>query len=331
MIPVAEAEGVTIHAPKDGIVGFHNSPYPAHVQDGAIDIFFGMDFTAPALSPVSGKVICIEKNKAGVARHFQADPYDYILGIEQNGVCARMLHVKPEVEESDEIDIGDRLGRHLRSPLLPFWSSPHIHVEIKECNDMRNPLGAFPLNIIGHGRFNGPQKLDFTEIDAVIAQSTKDYLIVEPSIDIFGSIGKYHGIAVNVAGEFALLDAQVPWNCYGGLLLAQESRISLEDEVRFGEVPLGKVVRIHGNMATYALGGKLGNGIDRYSKGLTYKDVGRFDVPYKRIKVNGKIFLGISTSLSLYENRTLKLVFEEPQEKPLEVGEFLRIELDVGD
>ena len=79
MIPVAEAQGITIHAPEDGIVGFHNSPYPAHVQGGAVDIFFGTEFTVPALSPVSGKVIYIEKNKVGMARYFQADPYDYII------------------------------------------------------------------------------------------------------------------------------------------------------------------------------------------------------------------------------------------------------------
>ncbi len=330
MIPVAEAEGITIHAPQDGIVGFHTSPYPVHVQDGAVDIFPGRNFTAPALSPVSGKVVFIEKNKVGVARHFQADPYDYIIAVEQNGICVRMLHVEPEIEEGDEIDIGNRLGRYLRSPLLPFWSYPHIHAEVKDCGDTKSPLDAFPLNLVGSGAFKGSPKEEFVELDAEVVLATNDYLIVAPSMNIFGSIGKYHGLAVNVGREFALLDAQVPWNCYGGLLLSEDSTVSAGKEVKLGGISLGKVMKSRENIATYALGGELGDGIDRYSKGLQYKDVGRFNVPYKRIKVNGEVFLGISTSLSLAENRTLKLVPTEPIKNAYEVGELVSIELDVG-
>jgi hypothetical protein len=155
--------------------------------------------------------------------------------------------------------------------------------------------------------------------------------MVAPKKNLFGTIGKYHGLAVNVNEEFALLDAQAPWNCYGGLLLPEDSRISLGDDVRLGGIQLGKVVRIRGNFATYAMGGELGDGIDRYSKGLLYKDVNRFNVPRKRIEVNGEVFLGISTSLSLTENRTLKLVPVEPVNEPPQVGEMVTIELDVSE
>jgi hypothetical protein len=76
------------------------------------------------------------------------------------------------------------------------------------------------------------------------------------------------------------------------------------------------------------LGGELGDGIDRYSKGLLYKDVGRFNVPYKRIKVNGEIFLGISTGLFLYEEKSVRLVPLKPLEKEFEEGEELIVELN---
>ncbi len=330
MISVAEAEGITIHAPREGIVGFHTSPYPVHVQSGAVDIFPGRDFTAPALSPAFGKVVFIEKNKVGVARHFQADPYDYIIAIEQNGICVRMLHVEPEVNEGDEIDIGDRLGRYLRSPLLPFWSFPHIHAEIKDCSDTKSPLDAYPLDVLGSGEFNGSPEEEFTELEAKVVLATKNYLIVSPLKDIFGNIGQYWGVVAETGNEPALLDGQVPWNCYGGLILSEKSTVSVGEEVRLGEVLLGKVMKRRGNIATYALGGELGDGIDRYSKGLLYKDVGRFNVPYKRIKVNGEVFLGISIGLSLTENRTLKLVPTEPIKKRYGIGEIITIELDIG-
>ena len=79
------------------------------------------------------------------------------------------------------------------------------------------------------------------------------------------------------------------------------------------------------------MGGELGDGIDRYSKGLLYKDVGRFNVPYKRIKVNGEVFLGISTGLFLYEERSVRLVPLKPLETEFEEGEEVMVELDVGE
>jgi hypothetical protein len=329
MIPVAETHGITLHAPPESIVGFHTSPYPVHVQGGALDIFQGRDFNSQAKSPVFGKVVFIEKNKVGIARYFTADPYDYITVIEQDEICVRMLHVEPEVSVGDRIEIGETLGRYLRSPLLPFWSYPHIHTEVKDCKDKQSPLDAFPLDLLGSGKFRCSPEKEYDMIDAEVRFCSKDYIIASPLTDIFGNIGKYWGVAVAVGEEFALLDAQVPWNCYGGLILSEESRISVGEEVRLGSLTLGNVVKRKGNLAAYALGGELGDGIDRYSKGLLYKDIGRFNVPYKRIKVNDEIFLGISTGLSLYENKNLKLVPSQPLERIYRKGEKLSVQLHV--
>ncbi|UCF07529.1 MAG: hypothetical protein JSW28_07730 [Thermoplasmata archaeon] len=330
MIPVAESQGITIHAPPKGIVGFNTSPYPVHVQGGAVDLFPGSDFSIPVKSPVFGKVTFIEKNKVGIARHFNADPNDYIMAIEQKKTCVRMLHVKPKIGVGEAVEVGDELGTYLRSPLLPFWSYPHIHAEVKDCRDVQSPLNAHPLNLLGSGEFKGAPKTDYVGFEAEVLRASENYLIVLPDMDIFGNIGNYWGVALGVGEEFALLDAQAPWNCYGGLLLPKDSDVREGQEVLFGAVSLGVVVKRKGNYATYAFGGELGDGIDRYSKGLLYKDVGRFNVPYKRIKVNDDIFLGISTSLSLYENRTLKLVPAQPLERSYEEGEKVSIELDIG-
>ena len=329
MIPVAKAQGITIHSPPQAIVAFHSSPYPVHVQGGAIDIFGSREFGTFVLSPISGEVTLIDKSKVGRARYFKTEPYDYIFVIKNDEACVRMLHMEPEIEIGENVKVGDKIGRYIRTPLLPFWSYPHVHVEVKDCSDTQSPLNAYPLKRLDGGNFHGTPDRDYVNIEAKVQLATKNYVIVSPLIDIFGAIGNYWGVAVEVGDEFCLLDAQTPWNCYGGLALSENSRVDLDQEVKFGGVSLGKVVRVHGKMATYALGGELGDGIDRYSKGLLYRDVNMFNVPYKRIKVNEEVFLGISTGLSLFENREVRLIPLKPLEREYEVGEELEIMLDV--
>jgi hypothetical protein len=301
------------------------------VQGGAIDIFGSREFGARVLSPIFGEVIIIDKSKVGIARHFKAEPFDYIIVIKNNDVCIRILHVEPEIKVGDVVEVGDIIGKYIHTPLLPFWSYPHAHVEVKDCDDSLTPLNAYPQKRLGGGIFHGNPAKEYVTIEGKVQLSTDNYIIVTPKNDIFGSVGPYWGVAVEVGDEFGLLDAQTPWNCYGGIALPENSNVGIGFEVKFGGVFIGKVVRIYENMATYARGGELGDGIDRYSKGLLYKDVNRFNVPHKRIMVNKEIFLGISTGLSLAENRTIRLIPRRPLERKYDIGEHVVIELDCGD
>jgi hypothetical protein len=273
-------------------------------------------------------VTLIDKSKVGVPRHFKSDPFDYITVLKNNDVCVRLLHIEPEVEVGDSIRVGDKVGKYIRTPLLPFWSYPHIHLEVKDCRDVAHPLNAFPLEPLIVGDFRGSPDSEFNSFIAEVKLFTSNYILVLPAIDIFGQVGDFHGIAVSVGSELGLLDSQTPWNGYGGVILGNDSKAKIGDEVRFGSTILGNVARINKNLATYVLGGDLGDGIDRYSKGLLFKDVGRFNVPYRRIKVNDEIFMGISTGLFLSENKEVRLVPLRPVERKYEIGERVNVELD---
>jgi hypothetical protein len=328
MIPVACAKGVKVHCPESGMLAFCSSPYPGHVQGGAVDIFGSRKFGSQVRSPVSGEVAIIDKSKVGKSRFFESEPYDYITVIKSNEVCVRILHMEPEMEVGAKIKMGDTIGRYIRTPLLPFWSLPHAHVDVKDPSDPVSPQNVFLMDRIGDGDFQGEPEFDFTTIKAEVEMANENYVMVGPNIDIFGKIGKYFGVAVRIGDELGLLDAQTPWNCYGGVALSTNTKVRIRDEVRMGNVLLGNVERIYKNIATYSFGGEVGDGIDRFSKGLLYRDVNRFNAPHKRIRVNGEEFLGFSIGLSLFENRTLRLIPKRPIEETYEAGEILNIELD---
>jgi hypothetical protein len=230
-----------------------------------MDIFTGREFGIFAPSPVSGTVNMIDKSKVGKSRHFESEPYDYIISLEVEDICVRLLHIEPLVEVGDIVKMGDNVGKYIRTPLLPFWSYPHAHCEIKDCKDTQSPLDAFPLTPDVTGRYVGPQEMKFNTFTGKVKLFTSNYILISPSIDFFGKVGNFHGISVSVGNEMGILDGQSPWNAYGGVILGEESDVKVGDEVRFGSVLLGKVERLSGSMATYVLGGELGDGIDRYS------------------------------------------------------------------
>lgn len=328
MIPVAAAKDVTVHAPEKTFVAFRSSPYPVHVQGGAVDIFGEGDFDSSAKCPVAGEVISILKRNVGYPRFFDSEPNDYEILLKTQDACVRFLHIEPEIEVEEHVKLGQIIGKFIRSPLLPFWSQPHVHVEIKDLRKISGPQNAFLLERIGEGKLEGELDLEFNIIETMVVLATENYIVVSPDADIFGRMGRYFGVTVGVGGDAGLLDAHAPWNCYGGVALPENSKVEVGDEVRLGKVLLGKVENVYKNIATYSLGGKVGDGVYRFSKGLMYRDVRRFNVPRKRIHVNGEEYLGFSTGLSLFENRTLRLIPEKPLERKYEMGEKIIIDLD---
>ena len=81
----------------------YNSPYPAHVEGRAIDLY--PEFGAP--SPVAGTVVDTLTVRAP-SRDY-ADPNDHLIVIDTGEHLARLLHIDPDVEVGNRIEIGDDL------------------------------------------------------------------------------------------------------------------------------------------------------------------------------------------------------------------------------
>lgn len=100
----------------------YNSPYPAHVEGRAIDLY--PEFGAP--SPVAGTVVDTLTVRAP-SRDY-ADPNDHLIVIDTGEHLARLLHIDPDVEVGDRIEIGDDLGTLVRSGYFAPWVDNHIHL-----------------------------------------------------------------------------------------------------------------------------------------------------------------------------------------------------------
>lgn len=120
----------------------YNSPYVAHADGSAIDLY--PDAGAP--SPIAGTVLDTRTVRAP-PKPYAADN-DHLIIIDTGHRCARVLHVDPAVEPGETVAIGDTLGELIRSGYFAPWVDNHIHLGFRppDANPYR-ASGSLPIHV----------------------------------------------------------------------------------------------------------------------------------------------------------------------------------------
>ena len=100
----------------------YNSPYPAHDDGRAVDLYPRRG----APSPVAGEVVAHRRVRAPDRPWAEAD--DHLLVVDTGSHLARVLHVEPSVAVGDRVGVGDDLGRTVRSGYFAPWVPDHLHL-----------------------------------------------------------------------------------------------------------------------------------------------------------------------------------------------------------
>jgi hypothetical protein len=131
-----------------------NSPYPAHDNGCAIDLY--PDGEA-GVSPVAGVVR--ETRTVGCPDRPYAADEDHLIVVELDedwcrragvapGTIARILHVVPEMSPGDRVAVGDTLGPLTRSGFFGQWVDDHVHLGFRapDANALR-ASGSLPVDV----------------------------------------------------------------------------------------------------------------------------------------------------------------------------------------
>lgn len=254
-VAIVQARGVQLYANIDHHVSLFNSPYYSHKVARAIDIYYNDEsYEEPASSPVNGSVEMVRKVSPPHNKKFKASPSDWLIFLKsevESHLGIRILHVEPEVEVGDKIEIGDHLGHYIRSGYFNFWTGPHMHVEVR---DLANPLrakGGYPLTPIKRGddkekNVNFLSGMPFFEIDLM----NEDYLTVKADSWMV-EINGYWGLACNVGEEIGILDGGLPHYGRCGVHLAKMKSVKKGDMVRIGSLTVGIIARSWERYATF--------------------------------------------------------------------------------
>src|SRR5512137_272441 len=97
--------GVRIFAEADWEYTFFGSPYPAHHEFRAIDIYQSKDFGDVAVSPVAGTVyrtMRFDSPSLG-----KAPLPEYLTIIRCGDYLAKIMHIEPTVKDGEKVAVGD--------------------------------------------------------------------------------------------------------------------------------------------------------------------------------------------------------------------------------
>lgn len=121
----------------------YNSPYTAHREGRAIDLYPGTD-RAP--SPVTGTVVQT-RTMSAPSRSYAA-PNDHLIVIDTGTELARILHVDPAVETGTNVEQGDDLGPLVRSGYFAPWVDNHVHLGFRAYGtDPVRASGSLPIDL----------------------------------------------------------------------------------------------------------------------------------------------------------------------------------------
>jgi len=204
----------------------YNSPYPAHDRGCAVDLYRDPDRDDDlAPSPVAGEVL--DTHERRVPNRAYAEATDHILlvdvdaeasgfdataggvdsGVDPADLVARMLHVDPAVEPGDRVEVGDPLGRLVRSGFFAPWVDDHVHLGFRRRDQhLLRAGGSHPLSLPVDPR---PLEWDGT---GTVVEVGETYVVLDAPTS---GAGEWVGVAADGGG---VLDGGLAHYEGGGLL-----------------------------------------------------------------------------------------------------------------
>ncbi|MBN2230958.1 MAG: hypothetical protein JW779_15340 [Candidatus Thorarchaeota archaeon] len=224
---IAQASNIKIHSPDDAYFSFYNSPYTGHSLGTAVDIYpKHQEWKGPVPSPVAGVVEEVRKMKMGQPKNFPTEDFDYAIGIRPENKCndiVRIMHTEPSVKKGERIELGDDIGKALRSRYFNYWTGPHYHVEVLPHQFFSRASKSHPLDLPFYFEERAISKNNM-ETEFLITAVTEDNVIGHPLDLDYSNINDLSGLsAVTDYGRtVGILDGGLSHYRHGGIIGGQD-------------------------------------------------------------------------------------------------------------
>jgi len=213
VVIIAEADGLKIESFPGYFFSFLNSPFLAHRELKAVDIFPVSRKIEDVKSPVSGVII-----DAQVHIMRKNNMKEHVIIIDSGEYYVKILHVEPYLSVGEEVKSGQVFGKLYISPYFRPWTDPHIHLEIRYKQDYLRARGGVKLKI--------PNCIAKGKTELTDEYEIMDTYALRRIIPI--RCGDFYG-----AGDTGIIDGGYPHYKYGLLLGGDEPSLLNK---RIGEI-----------------------------------------------------------------------------------------------
>lgn len=214
---LVNVDNIRVSIPQTSHFSIGTSPYYAHQHGLAIDIYHHLTLkNYEVLSPVSGKVQKIKKVGAPKAKFSDGIDIDYLILLtnpKNSAIMWKLMHVNPNVKVGDLIHIGDLLGKTIRNGYFSYWSSPHLHLEIRPINDAIRAKGGKSFSLAIRKKYVPNEfckKVNIDQIPIEINSISPEMILARLPKHFYDNQFPFYGVKARVNNLECLLDGGIP-------------------------------------------------------------------------------------------------------------------------
>ena len=153
-IPLFKAGEVELYVPVESFISMFSSPYTPHIYGSAVDVSNSIKFGDEAPSLVKGVVEKVVEVQAPPGPFEERDCIISITPNNQRRYRVKIMHIDPMVKPGDHVDVGDVIGRYIRTNFFVYHTLPHMHIEVCKDRTLR-PSSAVKIEIQLHHALPG--------------------------------------------------------------------------------------------------------------------------------------------------------------------------------
>ncbi len=248
---IVQMNDVRVSIPQTSHFTIGTSPYYAHQHGLAIDVYHNLSLeNYEVLSPVSGKILKIKSLIAPIPKFSNGINRDYLILIENpsnSEILWKFMHVKSPFKVGEKIEVGDLLGETIRNGYFSYWSSPHMHLEIRPVRDAIRARGGvnFSLSIKEKDREQENIKdINTTQIPVKIHSVYPEMILANLPSHFYHNSFPIYGVKIRVGSIECILDGGIPHYKIGTAISQHGFNSDIPKSVYLGNNKIGNLHEI---------------------------------------------------------------------------------------
>ena len=164
------------------------------------------------------------------------------------------MHVKPTVKVGEKIEVGELLGETIRNGYFSYWSSPHLHLEIRPFNDAIRARGGknFLLAIEEKDKpMNFFEETNTTRIPVEIHSVYPEIILGKLPKHFYHNLFPIYGVKARINNLNCILDGGIPHYKIGTVIFQRKYNIDILNSVFLGPNKIGILHEINGQFGLF--------------------------------------------------------------------------------
>ncbi len=255
---IVKMDDIRVSIPQTSHFSIGTSPYYAHQHGLAIDIYQNLTLeNYKVLSPISGKILKVKSLAAPKPKFSDGINVDYLILISDPSnpeILWKIMHVNPNVQVGDQIEVGDLLGKTIRNGYFAYWSSPHLHLEIRPINDAIRARGgkSFSLAIRKKTILNKfSEEINVNQIPIEIHSVYPEMILARLPKHYYHNLFPFYGVKTRFSNLDCLLDGGIPHYKTGTVIFEQKYTSYNLDPVYLGARKIGIIHEMSGQFGFF--------------------------------------------------------------------------------